>query len=86
MIAQRWHTELDGRLTTWAADPRTTPAMLRQALDDAVACGAFTPSESYTLKAEYPDSSACSTARRTRAVMMPLMRLRTMLRVSGLTN
>jgi hypothetical protein len=27
--------------------------MIRQALDDAVACGAFAPSESYTLKAEF---------------------------------
>ena len=55
MIAQRWHAELADRLTTWAADPRTTPALLRQALDDVVACGALTPSESYTLKAEYLD-------------------------------
>ncbi len=28
--------------------------MLRRALDDVVACGSFTPSESYTLMAEYP--------------------------------
>ena len=29
--------------------------MLRQALDDAIACGALAPSESYTLKAEYSE-------------------------------
>jgi hypothetical protein len=52
--ANRWHVELLVPLTRWAADPRTTPALLRQALDDAVAWGAFTPSDSYTLKAEYP--------------------------------
>jgi hypothetical protein len=51
--AQRWHNQLRKRLTGWAADARTTPAQLRQALDDAVACGAIVPSEAFTLKAEY---------------------------------
>jgi hypothetical protein len=54
LSAQRWHGELRRRSGTWAADKRTTPAMLHHALDDVVACGAFTPSESYTLRAEYP--------------------------------
>lgn len=54
-VAQGWHNDLLARLTRWAADPRTTPAMLRRALDDAVACEALAPSESYTLKAEYLD-------------------------------
>ena len=38
---------------SWAADRRTTPALIRQALDEAVASGALAPSESYTLKAAY---------------------------------
>ena len=54
-IAQGWHVDLQGRLKTWAADPRTTPALLRQALDDVVACEVLAPSEAYTLKAEYLD-------------------------------
>ena len=47
----RWHFRM--WVNTWATDPRTTPAMLRQALDDVVACESFVPSESYTLKADY---------------------------------
>ena len=50
-----WHNELLTRLTDWSADPRTTPAMVRRALDDVIACGSLAPSETYTLKAEYPD-------------------------------
>jgi hypothetical protein len=53
MSACARHGELCRRLASWAADKRTTPAMLRRALDDVVACGAFTPSESHTLMAEY---------------------------------
>jgi hypothetical protein len=51
--ALRQHGELRSRLTQWAANRRTTPALLRQALDDVVACGAFRASETYTLQAEY---------------------------------
>jgi hypothetical protein len=51
--ALRQHSDLRSRLAMWAADRRTTPALLRQALDDVVACGAFRPSETYTLQAEY---------------------------------
>jgi hypothetical protein len=51
--AQHWQRELLNRLTFWAAERRTTPDLLRRALDDAIACEAFTPSESYTIKAEY---------------------------------
>src|SRR5262249_54442799 len=43
-IADRWRGELNGRLTTWSADPRTTAAIVHQALDDVVACGALVPS------------------------------------------
>jgi hypothetical protein len=53
MFAQHWYSELRKRLTNWAADARTTPAQLRLALDDVIACEALAPSESYTLKAEY---------------------------------
>ena len=41
-------------VSKWAVDPRTTPALLRRALDDVVACGSFTPSDSYTIKVGYP--------------------------------
>jgi hypothetical protein len=54
-IAQQWHNELRDRLTVWAADPRTTPTLLRNALDDVDACESLAPSEPYTLKAEYLD-------------------------------
>jgi hypothetical protein len=53
MNALRWHEELRPLLKSWAADRRTTPALLRQALEQVVACGAFRPSETYTLQAEY---------------------------------
>lgn len=54
----RWTAAMLGlrihdRVKTWAADPRTTPEMIRRALGDVVACGTMVPSESYTLKAEY---------------------------------
>ena len=51
--ARDYHYRLRDSLTTWARDPRTSPSVLRQALDDAIACESLTPSESYTLKAEY---------------------------------
>ena len=54
-VAQRWHNDLLDRLKGWVADPRTTPAMLRQALDDVIDCESLAPSESYLLKAEYLD-------------------------------
>ena len=53
MEAQRWHDEARKRLGPWAADPRMTPAMLRQALDDVIAGESLMPSESDTLKADY---------------------------------
>src|SRR5262249_23262441 len=51
--ALRQQGELRARLAQWAADRRTTPALLRQALDDVLACGVFRASETYTLQAEY---------------------------------
>jgi hypothetical protein len=53
-VAQRWRNEILARLTAWSADPRTSPATVRQALDEVLACGALAPSDSYTIKAEYP--------------------------------
>ena len=50
--AMDWHFRLRGRLSTWARDPRTSPATLRRAIDDVTACESLIPSESYTLKAE----------------------------------
>jgi hypothetical protein len=51
--AQQWHDRLRQRARGWAADARTTPALLRQALDDVIACEAISRSDSYTIKAEY---------------------------------
>ncbi len=53
--AQDWHGKLNWRVAAWAANPRTTREMIRQALDDVLACEALAPSESYTLKGEYTD-------------------------------
>jgi hypothetical protein len=54
-LAQDWHRALNERVAGWAANPRTSPSQIRQALDDVLACGALVPSESYTLRAEYLD-------------------------------
>ncbi len=54
-VVQRWDRQLRDRLASWAADPRTSPALIRQALDDAVACELLGVSESYMLRAEYLD-------------------------------
>lgn len=51
--AQSWHDGIRKRAAVWAFNPRTTPAQLRQALDDVLACEAIAPSESYALKSEY---------------------------------
>jgi hypothetical protein len=54
VIADRWRGELLARLTAWSADRRTTPAMVRQALDDVIACQGLAPWDTYTIKADYP--------------------------------
>jgi hypothetical protein len=51
--AQDWNRLIRDRMTTWAADSRTTPATLLGALSDTLACEAILPSDSYTIKAEY---------------------------------
>src|SRR5262249_14908746 len=53
MIAQRGDGEFRRRLSLWLSDRRTTPALIRRALDDVIACGDVVPSDSYTLKVEY---------------------------------
>jgi hypothetical protein len=50
-----WRDRLRDRLAAWAADPRTTPAMLRRALDDAIACESMSPLDSDSFRAEYLD-------------------------------
>ncbi len=51
--ARDWRRQLLRQVTTWGADSRTTPAMLRQAIYDVVACDSLASSESYSLKAQY---------------------------------
>jgi hypothetical protein len=53
--AQNWHRTLNKRVAEWASDRRTTPELIRRAIDDVVACEALAPSEAYTLKADYLD-------------------------------
>ena len=50
---QYWLGRVRERLATWAADPKTSSALLRQALADVVACEALAPSEQDSLKASY---------------------------------
>lgn len=52
-IAQHWCKQLLERLESWSSDVRTSPADLRRALDDVIACEAIVPSEAYSLKALY---------------------------------
>jgi hypothetical protein len=82
MNAQRRHDELRQAVTAWADDRRTTPTMLRQALDDVVACGAFTASETYMLKAEYLQLEQLFEGPRNPGRYAPHMRLRAMLKGS----
>ncbi|WP_165075635.1 hypothetical protein [Paludisphaera rhizosphaerae] len=51
--AQAFHDLVRKRAAAWAADSRTTPEQIRQALDDVLACEAIVPSNAFTLKAEY---------------------------------
>jgi hypothetical protein len=83
MNAQVAHGELREQVTQWAADPRTTPAMIRQALDDAIACEAFTPSDSYTLKAEYPEIERMLDNPNNPGRYAPFLRLRRTLRLTA---
>ena len=52
-LAQDSHARIRVRLEKWASDPRTTPELLRRALDDAKAFGAIPPaSDAYTIAVE----------------------------------
>src|SRR5262249_23667513 len=53
MDAARQSVEIRRRILGWATSARTTPAMLRQALDDVLACGDFRPSDSFILMLGY---------------------------------
>jgi hypothetical protein len=55
VLANRWQNQLRDRLAAWCVDRRTTPALVRQALDEVIACGALVPSETYTLKADFAE-------------------------------
>jgi hypothetical protein len=50
---QHWHKDLADRVKGWAADPRTTHALVRKALADELACRALVLSERDSLKAAY---------------------------------
>lgn len=52
-ISRSWRVEVNDRLGPWSEDPRTTPAMLRRALDDVLACEALLPRETDTIKSVY---------------------------------
>ena len=71
-----WHRELHNRLTTWADHPRTSPALLRQAIDDVVACEALAPSERDSLKAGYLTAIKLLDSPSNPGRAVPLMRFR----------
>jgi hypothetical protein len=73
---QRWHRQFRERMTTWAAEPRTTPALLRRALDDVVACEALAPSELDSLKAGYLDANWLLNSPTNPGHEVPFMRFR----------
>lgn len=52
-IASSARQGIHKRLAPWAADTRTTPAMLRRAIDETIADDALSPSDVDTLKADY---------------------------------
>src|SRR5262249_39755745 len=64
------------RIRDWAADRRTTRAMIRRALDDVIACGTFRASETYTLQAEYLQLRQWLDGPANPGLRGPLMRLR----------
>ena len=53
LVGQGLENRLRQRVSAWAADHRTTPELIRRALNDVIACESLRPSESYTLKAEF---------------------------------
>jgi hypothetical protein len=75
-MIQRWHTDFRHRVMTWADNSRTTPALLRQALDDVVACEALAPSDLDSLKAGYLGVNALLDSPSNPGHEVPLMRFR----------
>jgi hypothetical protein len=76
LTIQLWYGTLHERLATWAADPRTTPALLRQALADIVACEALALSEQDSLKASYLSVNSLLDSPKNPGSMVPTARLR----------
>ena len=52
-LIARWHRQLADRLEVWSADSSTSPALLRQAIDDLTACESLLPSDRDSLMAGY---------------------------------
>lgn len=52
-ISLRERGRVFGRLVGWSDDKRTTPALLRRALDDVLACESLMPSDAHSLMVGY---------------------------------
>jgi hypothetical protein len=75
-MVQHWHRDLRNRLMTWADDKRTTPALLRRAIDDVTACEALAQSEQDSLKAGYLATSALLESPRNPGRQVPLVQFK----------
>jgi hypothetical protein len=73
---QRSPQQFYGRLATWSKDPRTTPALIRRAVDDIVACEALARSDIDSLKAAYLGVSELLDTERNPGRNVPLARFR----------
>jgi hypothetical protein len=69
--AESWHRAILLRAAAWADDSRTTPAQVREALDDVLALEAMEPIESYTLKLAYLDAARSSARPGSRGFRVP---------------
>jgi hypothetical protein len=75
-VLLQWRHQIRVRLTEWSADQHTTPALLRQAIREIVACEALAPSETDTLKASYLDAIALLQSPNNPGHQVPLGRFR----------
>ena len=73
-MIQRWHRDLRNRVLTWSDDRRTSPALLRRAIDDVVACERLAPSEQDSLKSGYVEVMELLESPRNPGHQVPLMR------------
>jgi hypothetical protein len=73
---QKHHRRLRDRLTNWSHDPRTAPALIRQALEDLIACEALAPSDLDSLKNAYLGINELLDSEHTPGRDVPLMRFR----------